>query len=88
MDIEALYSSIPHKQGVWTAGTFLMDQDRNTWPLNNIILKLLEFISTKNYFTYMDRIYLQTQSVAMDTYCAPSYANLFLEGWERTVFAD
>lgn len=36
----------------------------------------------------MDQIYLQTQGVPMGTSCAPSYANLILGGWERTIFAD
>lgn len=31
--IEALYSSIPHKQDVRMVGSFLMEQDKNTWPL-------------------------------------------------------
>lgn len=41
IDIEALYSSIPHERGVLTAGSFLGEQDTTTWPLNNFILKLL-----------------------------------------------
>lgn len=62
-----------------------MEQDHHNWPTNTFILKLLEFILTRNYFLFMDQMYLQIQGVAS---CAPSYANLYLGGWERMVFSD
>lgn len=65
-----------------------MEQDKTTWPHNRFVLNLLTFILTRNYFTFMDQMYLQTQGVAMGTCCAPSYANLYLGGWERWIFAD
>lgn len=69
-------------------GSFLYEQDTTTWPLNNFILALLQFILTKNYFTFNDQLFLQTQGVTMGTSCAPAYANLYLGGWERYVHAD
>ncbi|XP_040204409.1 uncharacterized protein LOC120936256 [Rana temporaria] len=32
--------------------------------------------------------FLQIQGVAMETKCAPSYANLYLGGWEKEIFSD
>lgn len=40
VDIEALYSSIPHERGVRMAESFFMAQDQITWALNGLILKL------------------------------------------------
>lgn len=58
VDIEALYSSIPHKRGIRMAGSFLMAQDHNTWALNGFILNLLKVIRIGNYFIFMEH-YLQ-----------------------------
>lgn len=33
----------------------------------------------------MNQLYLQIQGIAMGTCCAPSYANLYLGGWERDI---
>lgn len=70
------------------AGSILFEQDTTTWPLNHFILALPQFILTKNYFTFNDQLFLQTQGVAMGTSCAPAYANLYLGGWERYVYSD
>lgn len=77
--------SIPHEQGVRMVGFFLGEQDTTTWPLNSFILKCLYFILTKNYFTFNNQLFLQTQGVAMGTSHAPSYVNLYLGGWERYI---
>lgn len=81
INIEALYSSIPPERGVRMVGSFLREQERTSWLLNEFILRLLHFILTKNYFTFNGQLYLQTQRVAMGTSCAPAYANLYLGGW-------
>ena len=88
LDVEALYSSIPHERGVRMAGSFLYEQENTSWPLVDFILQLLLFILTKNYFTFNDELFLQTQGVAMGTSCAPAYANLYLGGWERFLNAS
>ena len=31
VDIEALYSSIPHERGIWVIECFLREQDHTTW---------------------------------------------------------
>lgn len=67
IDVEALYSNIPHEQGVLMAKSFLMKQDCTTWPLNEFILHLLSFILTRNYFVFEDLHFLQIQGVAMGT---------------------
>lgn len=62
------------------AESFLMEEDRHSWPLNCFVLDLLSFILTTNYFVFMDQLYLQVRDVAMNTCCAPSNANLYFLG--------
>lgn len=87
IDIEALYWSIPHGQGVWTAGSFLMEREQTSWPLNQFILQLLLFILTKNYLICNDQYYLDSRSRYRDIMCS-LYANLYLGGWERVITSE
>ncbi|CAJ0961379.1 unnamed protein product [Ranitomeya imitator] len=86
-DVESLYTSIRHQDGLdavrFFLGTGSLDVD-----MVELILVLLEFLLTHNAFTFNNRIYLQLQGTAMGASCAPSYANLFLGAWEREVFQD
>lgn len=61
IDVESLYSSIPHKKRVVTARLFLMEQEHTSWPLNKFILQLLTYILTRNFFIFEDQHYLQIQ---------------------------
>lgn len=88
IDIEALYSSIPHRRGVEVISTFLYEQDRSCWPLMDFVVKLLDHILIANIFLFNGTAYLQVQGVSIGTYCAPSYAKLYLGGWERSLFSD
>ncbi|XP_073448827.1 uncharacterized protein [Aquarana catesbeiana] len=88
IDIEALYSSIPHTKGIEVVSEFLRERDTNSWELGQFIILLLERILTNNMFLFNGVTYLQVQGVAMGTSCAPSYANLYLGGWERTLFSS
>lgn len=42
LDIEALYSSIPHRKGLQIIGKFLSEQGSTAVPLNDFTLELLE----------------------------------------------
>ncbi|XP_040196440.1 uncharacterized protein LOC120929221 [Rana temporaria] len=88
IDVEALYSSIPHTKGIQVISQFLREQDHNNWKLCNFVTALLEHILTNNVFVFNGSTYLQVQGVAMGTSCAPSYATLYLGGWERAIFSD
>lgn len=82
IDIEALYSSIPHTKGIEVVSEFLRERDTNSWELGQFIILLLERILTNNMFLFNGVTYLQVQGVAMGTSCAPLYANLYLGEWE------
>lgn len=83
LDIEALYNSIPHELGVGVVEGFISQNNEGPTAYNKFILDLLRFILNNNIFVFGLSHYLQIQGVAMETKCAPSYANLFLRGWER-----
>lgn len=83
IDIETLYSSIPHERGIEVVAGFLCEQDRNNWKLCNFVISLLRHILTSNVFLFNGSTYLQVQGDAMGT-CA----NLYLGGWERSLFSN
>ncbi|XP_074822342.1 uncharacterized protein LOC141995220 [Natator depressus] len=78
MDIEALYTNIPHKDGLQAV--------RNIIPDNvtaKLVTELCDFVFTHNYFTFGDNVYLQISSTAMGTRMAPQYANIFMADLEQ-----
>ncbi|CAJ0968183.1 unnamed protein product [Ranitomeya imitator] len=84
-DVEALYTSIRHQDGLravsWYLKTTNLDGD-----LVTLLLRLLEYVLTHNIFVFKGVVYKQCQGTAMGACCAPSYANLFLGSWERQIF--
>ena len=77
MDVESLYTTIPHCDGLHAVEHFSQDQGVNSIPVD-VITKVTEFILTHNYFVFEDNIYLQMMGTAMGTRMAPQYANLFM----------
>ncbi|XP_073188346.1 uncharacterized protein [Lepidochelys kempii] len=78
MDVEALYTNIPHKDGLQAV--------KNTIPDNvtaNLVAELCDFVLTHNYFTFGDNVYLQISGTAMGTRMAPQYANIFMADLEQ-----
>lgn len=88
LDVECLYNSIPHDFGVQAALSFLEKTGDQSSTHNWFVLELLEFTLTHNYFVLDGFILLQVQGVAMGTSCTPSYVNLYLGEWKRTIFSD
>ncbi|CAM4539231.1 unnamed protein product [Lepidochelys kempii] len=78
MDVEALYTNIPHKDGLQAV--------RNSIPDNvtaNLVAELCDFVLNHNYFTFGDNVYLQISGTAMGTRMAPQYANIFMADLEQ-----
>lgn len=38
IDVESLYSSIPHDRGIQTVGSFLREREQAQWPYNDFVL--------------------------------------------------
>ncbi|CAJ0955116.1 unnamed protein product [Ranitomeya imitator] len=85
LDVESLYTSIHHNDGIRAVRTFLAMTEYSTELIEFLII-LLEFSLTHNFFIFKEIIYLQNQGTAMGAAFAPSYANLFLGAWERNIF--
>uniref|UniRef100_K7G6Y6 Reverse transcriptase domain-containing protein n=1 Tax=Pelodiscus sinensis TaxID=13735 RepID=K7G6Y6_PELSI len=78
MDVEALYTNIPHEDGLQAI--------RNTIPEDttaNLIADLCNFVLTHNYFRFENNLYLQISGTAMGTRMAPQYANIFMADLEQ-----
>ena len=74
-------------RGINVVGNNLKDRSSSVSSYNGFILDLLRFILTRNVFLFGLSHYFQVQGVAMGTMCAPSYANLYLGGWEKELFS-
>ncbi|CAJ0954765.1 unnamed protein product [Ranitomeya imitator] len=86
-DVEALYSSIRHSDGLTAVSHYLRESNLES-PLIELILTLLKFILEHNVFIFGKDIYVQKQGTAMGATCAPAYANLFMGYWERCIFQN
>jgi len=82
-DVEAMYPSIPTEWGLQRIESVLQ---RTSLPLSTktLVLRLLEKILTRNFFSFLDKTYLQVRGTAMGTPCAPLYANLVMADIEFT----
>ncbi|CAJ0968672.1 unnamed protein product [Ranitomeya imitator] len=85
MDVESLYTSIYHQDGIQAVRTFLTMTEHDP-DFVEFLLILLTFALEHNFFIFKETIYLQKQGTAMGAAFASSYANLFLGMWERGLF--
>ena len=73
MDVNSLYTNIPHADGV-AACRALFNKHNIQSDIATDIPILLDFILKHNTFTFNDKYYLQTNGTAMGTKMAPAYA--------------
>ncbi|CAJ0967227.1 unnamed protein product [Ranitomeya imitator] len=89
IDVEALYSSIRHKDGLRAIGHYVSSRGVHCGRHNTFLLELLDFVLQRNYFLFGGKYYHQLRGTAMGSPCAPTYANLLLGWWEDTlIFKD
>ncbi|CAJ0968887.1 unnamed protein product [Ranitomeya imitator] len=89
IDVEALYSSIRHCDGLRAVEYFIKSRGQQYSGHNKFTLDLLEFCLTRNFFLFNGSIFHQLRGTAMGNSCAPAYANLLLGWWEESeVFGD
>ena len=82
MDVTALYTNIPHNEGI-AACTEALETRNDPTPPTSFLSKLITLILTLNSFVFNGIHYLQTQGTAMGTSMAPNYANLFFGKLEK-----
>ncbi|XP_056407822.1 uncharacterized protein LOC130303807 [Hyla sarda] len=85
IDVEALYSSIPHNFGINAVAHYLRSRSTHHAAHNQFILTLLEFVLNRNFFIFSSRFYHQLRGTAMGSPVAPTYANLLLGWWEEAI---
>lgn len=89
IDVESLYTFIPHTQAMHAVEYFLSTHIRQYWAHNQLVLDLLNLTLTRSYFLFNGKMYYQLRGTTMGSPCAPTYTNLFLCRWEATfVFGE
>ena len=86
LDVVSLYTKIPQSEGKAACRQYL-DTRKNKKVPTEWIMTLIDFILTRNNFTFNGKQYLQIQGTAMGTKMAPSYANLFMGILEQTLLS-
>eukprot|EP00061_Rhincodon_typus_P002551 g17866.t1 len=81
MDVQSLYTSIPHQEGL-TALRFFLEQRPGPSTPTTILLHLAKL----NNFSFNSSRFLQVRGVAMGTHMGPSYACLFVGYTEHSLF--
>ena len=83
IDVTSLYTNIPNQEGIDACQKFLMASRKcSENPSIISILKLLQYVLTKNNFDFNGKHYLQVGGTAMGTKVAPSFAILFMADFE------
>ena len=77
MDVTALYTNIPHKDGIERVTAFIRKNGATKEEIELCEI-FLQHILQKNYFEFNETLYLQTSGTAMGTRCAPNYAIIFM----------
>ena len=82
VDVSSLYTSIPHSDGI-TACEEALETRVDKDPHTSILLKLIHFVLTNNYFEFNGEFFHQTHGTAMGTKMAPNYACIFMGKLEQ-----
>eukprot|EP00061_Rhincodon_typus_P019121 g9303.t1 len=77
MDVQSLYTCIPHTDGL-KALHFCLSRKHYQSPSTDTLIRLAELVLTINNFSFNSSNFLQTNGVAIGTRMGPSYACLFV----------
>ena len=77
MDVRSLYTNIPKAGGISAVKRAFDNYSKKT-TATKVITTFLALILTLNNFVFDCIHYLQLKGWAMDTICAPAYANIFM----------
>ncbi|XP_053556368.1 uncharacterized protein LOC128647639 [Bombina bombina] len=83
LDVNSLYTIIPHDKGMDAVRTHLTEGRLYEGPPVEYLLTLLEYCLSHNYFRFDTKFYLQIAGTAMGSNMAPSYANIFMFQFEN-----
>ena len=84
LDVSSLYTNIPYDLGIEACSEKLHEyRAGSTHPTNSSLIELLNMVLMRNNFDFNKLHFLQVGGTAMCTRIAPSYANLFLDLFEK-----
>ena len=83
LDIESLYTSVPHTGALEALTVFLERRPVESRPETKVLTDLAFTLLTRNHFMFQDNHYLQTKGVSMGSKASPSIANLFVGLFEE-----
>ena len=87
MDVNSLYTNIPHSDWVEACRSFLTIYTTDQ-ALTNDNPTLVDFILKHNLLVFDDKQYLKINGTAMGTKMAPTYANIFMHYVENTFLSS
>ena len=87
IDVSSLYTNIPQDEGTEACLDALEAQEASYIP-RNTLRQLFDIVLRCNVFSFDGQVYQQIQGTAMGTRMAPSYANLFMDRFERAFLAQ
>jgi hypothetical protein len=85
-DVESMYTNIQHEAGLAAVKSCLDRNPDPNRPPTKTLLELLKLTLTRNDMYFNGEFFLQICGTAMGKKYAPSYANIFMAEWERTVW--
>ena len=83
MDVSALYTNIPHEEGLNCMEEALNEKNIDQSSLKfhkGLVLRLLDILLHNNVFEFDSKLYKQITGAAMGSPPIPSYANIFMAG--------
>ena len=83
LDVESLYTSVPHTGALETLTLFLNQRPPDSKPETHVLIELTETLLTHNYFMFQDENYLQIKGVSMGSKASPSIANIYMGLFEQ-----
>ena len=87
IDVSSLYTNIPQDEGMNACLDAIEAAGASHIP-RNALCQLFDIVLRCNVFSFNGQIYQQIQGTAMGTKMAPSYANLFMDRFERAFLAQ
>eukprot|EP00061_Rhincodon_typus_P015747 g43599.t1 len=85
MNIQSLYTCIPHADGL-KALRFFLSHRPNLSPSTDTLIHLTELVLTLNNFSFNSSHFLQAKGMAMGTRMGPGYAFLLVGCVEQSLF--
>ena len=87
MDVNSLYTNIPHTNGINACRSFLNRHTTDPALINDIPI-LIDFILTHNRFKFNNDHYLQIKGTSMGIKMTPAYVNIFMDAIETSFLSS